>query len=247
MFSESTGFCKPLQQHSVTEFCNDSGMSQGIGHRIRQEREAQGIERGEFARRTKIGYSTLAEIERGGMKSSTKLHTIATALGVSPVWLETGRGKKEAPLADPDWADVRGYAQAVGLGMGAEATEYAETHKLKFKASSMARKGLRSDRLAVFYGQGDSMLPRIHPGDAVLFDTSDIDPKDGTLYVIQVPSLANAEYQVKRALLLDDDVYFAADNPAGDHSWIKPRKQKGRRGENIHVIGRVRWIGSWED
>ena len=222
-------------------------MSQGIGDRIRQEREAQRIERGDLARRTKIGYSTLAEIERGGMKSSTKLHTIATALGVSPTWLETGRGPKEAPLVDPDWADVRGYAQGVGLGTGTEAADYAETHKLKFKASSMARKGLRADKLAVFYGQGDSMLPRIHPGDAILFDTSDTDPKDGTLYVIQVPSLANAEYQVKRALLLDDDVYFAADNPAGDHSWIKPRKQKGRRGENIHVIGRVRWIGSWED
>lgn len=150
------------------------------------------------------------------------------------------------PQKDMDWDDVLGYAQAVGLGTGAEATEYAETHKLKFKASSLSRKRLNPHNLAVFYGKGDSMLPRIHPGDAVLFDTSDKNPRDGVLYVIQAPSLANHEYQVKRALVLDDIVYFAADNPSGDHGWVKPRRMDAKR-DQIQVIGRVRWIGSWED
>lgn len=149
---------------------------------------------------------------------------------------------------EEDWRDVHGYAQAAGLGAaGAEATEYAESHKLKFKASSLRRKGLQPGNLAVFYGSGDSMLPRIHPGDAILFDTSDTRPRDGVLFVIQVPSAANPDYQVKRALLLDDAVFFAADNPSGDHEWTKPRKMEGKRGEQIKIIGRVRWIGSWED
>lgn len=66
------------------------------------------------------------------------------------------------------------------------------------------------------------------------------------LYVVSVHGAAHAEYQVKRAMLLDEIVYFAADNPAGDHDWKKPRRADVKRG-HIDIIGRVRWIGSWED
>lgn len=69
-----------------------------VGSRIRKEREAQGISRPELSKRTGIGYSTIAELERGGMQTSTKLWAIAEALRVSLRWLETGRGPK-APSA----------------------------------------------------------------------------------------------------------------------------------------------------
>lgn len=191
--------------------------------------------------------STLSDLELGLSKSTTALHRIAARLGVRTEWLETGRGPKEGAAAhsEPAWSDVRGYAQAVGLGGGVEAQEYAETHKLKFRADSLARKRLLPDRLAVMYGQGDSMLPRIHDGDAILFDTSDTRPKDGALYVIQVQGVAGREYQVKRAMLLEDVLYFTADNPAGEHTWKKPHRADAKRG-HIEIIGRVRWIGSWE-
>ena len=32
----------------------------------------------------------------------------------------------------------------------------------------------------------------------------------------------------------------------GDHGWTKPRRMDDKR-HPIEVIGRVRWIGSWED
>lgn len=69
---------------------------ESIGTRVRREREALGISRTELARSTGIGYSTLAELERGGMQTSTKLHVIAEQLGVSVAWLETGKGLKTA-------------------------------------------------------------------------------------------------------------------------------------------------------
>jgi phage repressor protein C with HTH and peptisase S24 domain len=113
---------------------------------------------------------------------------------------------------------------------------------LKFRAASFKRKGLHPDKVAVFYGKGESMLPRIRPGDAILFDTADTKPVDGAIYVI----LWRGEYYAKRALLLDDSVYFTTDNPSGDHQWNKPKRMDAKR-ESIQVIGRVRWIGSWED
>lgn len=220
-----------------------------IGDRIRAERKAQGIERGDLAKSAGIAYTTLADLENGRSKSTTALHKVAKRLGVRPEWLETGKGPKHAPPPAPaeiDWADVQGFAQAVGLGTGPEAQEYAETHRLKFRADSLARKRLNPSKLAVMYGAGDSMLPRILPGDAILFDTSDTRPRDGHLYVILVPGVGAAgEYQVKRCEILDDVVYFRADNPDGDHDWRKPRR-KDHKLHPITIIGRVRWLGSWE-
>lgn len=220
-----------------------------IGDRIKAEREGRNLTRKDLAALAGVPYPTLAGIENSDQSSSTKLHDIARALGVSPKWLETGRGPKaaSAPSAnEPAWEDVLGFAQAVGLGGGEEAAEYAETHKLKFRADSLARKRLTPGRLAVVYGKGDSMLPRIHAGDAILFDTGDVHPQDERLYVVMAQGVAGSEYSVKRCRHFGEDVYFDALNPSGDHNWRKPRRVDDKR-HPITIIGRVRWIGSWED
>lgn len=144
------------------------------------------------------------------------------------------------------WSDIRAYAQAVGMGNGPEADEYAESHKLKFRADALARKRLRPTNLCVMYAVGDSMLPRIHPGDAVLFDTSDTRPQDGKIFVLSVPGAQANEYTAKRCEIIDDMVFFKADNPDGDHGWKKPKRMDNKR-HPITIIGRVRWFGSWED
>lgn len=178
------------------------------------------------------------------IRSST-VDKLAKALRVNRDWLQYGKGQIEGTPDNGNsegWMDVIGYAQAVGLGKGAEAQEYAETHSLKFRAASLARKRLKPAGLAVMYGQGDSMEPRIHQGDAILFDTTDTRAVDGAIYVVQW----KGEVYVKRAELLDDAVYFRSDNPAGDHTWRKPKRMDAKR-DPVQILGRVRWIGSWED
>lgn len=220
-----------------------------IGERIKEVRRLRGLSRPQLAEAARIKYPTLAGIENNDQAGTTQLPQIADALGVSPKWLQTGKGPMEAPASqgdDSDYADVIGYAQAAGLGAGAEAVEYAETHSLKFKKTSLRRRGIHNKPLAVYYGKGDSMEPTIEDGDAILFDTSDTRPADGVLYVIQVDGQANPEYYVKRAMVLDAGVYFASDNPAGDHNWKKPKPMESKRNP-ITVIGRVHWIGGWAD
>lgn len=156
-------------------------------------------------------------------------------------------GTDRSAPSDQDYTDVVGYSQAVGLGAaGAEAEEYAETHSLKFKKTSLRRRGIYGRNLAIYYGKGDSMEPTIEDGDAILFDVSDTRVVDGCLYVIQVHGAANPEYYVKRALVLDGTVFFSSDNPKGDHHWQKPRRMDSKR-EPITVVGRVHWIGGWAD
>lgn len=215
-----------------------------IGERVRAEREAQGVSRAELARAAKMAVSTLSDLELGLSKSTTQLHLLAGRLNVRAEWLASGKGPKEPPEVgdgEAGWADIMGYSQAVGLGKGAEAQEWAETHKLKFRADSLARKRLRPSNLLVLYGDGDSMEPRIRRGDAVLFDSGDVTPRDGAIFVVQW----KGEYFAKRCEILDDMVFFKCDNPAGDHNWKKPKRMDSKR-DPIEIIGRVRWIGSWE-
>ncbi|OBU53827.1 XRE family transcriptional regulator [Stenotrophomonas maltophilia] len=176
---------------------------------------------------------------------------ICQYLRIRPEWLIYGDGPmtSEASVVaanDDDYADVTGYSQAAGLGAGAEADEYAETHSLKFKKTSLRRRGIYNRPLAVYYGKGDSMEPTIEDGDAILFDTSDTRVVDGALYLIQVHGAANPEYYVKRAEILDGITFFRSDNPNGDHQWQKPRRMDSKR-EPITVVGRVHWIGGWAD
>jgi phage repressor protein C with HTH and peptisase S24 domain len=171
-----------------------------------------------------------------------------SAYGVDANWLLGQKASPTIGAPDPDdgeWSNIKGYAQAVGLGTGREAMEYAETHNLKFRADSLARKRLRPDHLAVLYGKGDSMLPRIREGDAILFDTNDTNPSDGELFVIALDGSGNIEYNVKRCEIVDDMVFFRADNPSGDHHWRGAKAMHNKR-HPITIVGRVRWIGSWE-
>ena len=53
-----------------------------------------------LSRAAGVAPSTLYDLERGDMRTSTKLHRIAEALKVSTEWLETGRGPRTPPSSD---------------------------------------------------------------------------------------------------------------------------------------------------
>jgi phage repressor protein C with HTH and peptisase S24 domain len=229
----------PCQRHFVTKFRPNHAM-ETIGGRIRRIREAKGISRGDLAKMAGLAYSSLSDLEAGKAKTTTVLHKIAAGLGVRVEWLETGKGAQDRPESpeDVDWADIKGVRQAASLGEGAVIDEYAETHKLKFRADSLRRQHLRPDSLAVLYGRGESMEPTIKDGDAILFDTSDTDLKDGGIYVIQY----DGSLMAKRLIDLDGRWFISSDN-ATDPKWSRPKSVDSTKG--FEVFGRVRWVGGW--
>lgn len=172
----------------------------------------------------------------------------AKVLGVDPTSIRSDLPEQRESGATGDlsdeseWENIPGYSQPASLGAGHEPNEYAEAHRLKFRASSLRRKGLRPQHLHVYYGAGDSMEPRIMDGDAILFDTSDTAPRDDAIFIIQ----RGQELFAKRCEILDGTVYFRSDNPRGAHTWKKARRMDNPR-DPIIILGRVRWIGSWED
>lgn len=199
---------------------------------------------------TEASQSLISQYMNGNIAlNSRAVVFFAHQLGVRPeeirddlVELKITRRISEPASEWGEWSDVRGFAQAAALGDGAEADDYAESHKLKFRATSLRRKGLRPDHLVVYYGKGDSMEPRIRDGDAILFDTSDTTPRDAAIFVVR----RGREMYAKRCELLDGTAWFRSDNPHGDHHWRKPRRLDDPR-DPLQILGRVRWIGSWED
>lgn len=228
-----------------------------LNERVAVARVHAQMTQAQLAKAAGVSQQAIQKLETGKSKDSKRIAQIAIACGVRVEWLTNGEAPMVAPIApmpttyqqshdENDWADVIGYSQAAGLGTGAEAEEYAETHTLKFKRTSLRRRGIHNRPLAIYYGKGDSMEPTIEDGDAILFDTSDTRVVDGSLYLIQLHGAANAEYYVKRAMVLDGITFFTSDNPAGDHQWQKPRRMDSKR-EPITVVGRVHWIGGWAD
>lgn len=192
------------------------------------------------------GWETKGAIDRRFIPILARLTERRPEYFLDPSVTDENSSAQKPISTDDNYTDVIGYSQAAGLGSGAEAGEYAETHSLKFKKTSLRRRGILNRPLAVYYGKGDSMEPAIKDGDAILFDSSDTRVVDGVMYVIQVDGYANPEFYVKRAMVLDAGVYFASDNPAGDHSWKKPKAMDSKK-HPITVIGRVHWIGGWAD
>lgn len=65
-----------------------------IGERIKAARKDADLSQKELAAKVGIKQPTLSELERGESSSSARLPAIAAALGVSALWLQTGKGPK---------------------------------------------------------------------------------------------------------------------------------------------------------
>ncbi|PJJ99965.1 cI repressor protein [Lysobacteraceae bacterium NML75-0749] len=211
-----------------------------LGQRIIEARKARNLSRRQLSELSGVGYPTLAGIENDAQKSSTQLPDLAQALQVNIGWLHTGKGTRDY-VPDPDqWAEVTRWKQPLAAGDGSIPEDYAETGGLKFKRTSLQRKGLRPDKLAVLYASGDSMSPRIQDGDALLLDLSDTQPADDHIYALQY----DGQLYVKRLRRFGQQWFLVSDNHQ-DPKWRDPQPVDTRH--DFQIIGRVRWIGSWED
>jgi DNA-binding transcriptional regulator YdaS (Cro superfamily) len=145
--------------------------------------------------------------------------------------------------AENEWQSVYAFRQLAGLGNEQEAVECAKPRLLKFRADSLAKKRLTASSLAIMDCTGDSMYPHLNDGDVILFDTSDIKPRNDKIYVLKVPGAGADAYNVKRCKLIKGVATFVTDNPDGDHGW-KPRSLDDPTFP-IVVVGRVRWHAGW--
>jgi phage repressor protein C with HTH and peptisase S24 domain len=134
---------------------------------------------------------------------------------------------------------VKGWPANVDMGHGADDDGYAVAHKLKFRAESLNRQGLRPEQLGVFYGAGDSMEPTLYAGDALMFNMSEDKPMDGEIFVVQY----DGGRLVKRLENIGGRWFMVSDN-RDDPRWRKPVPTDDPR-HDFKILGRVRWVARW--
>ncbi|HHW4679804.1 MAG TPA: XRE family transcriptional regulator [Xylella sp.] len=214
-----------------------------IGNRVKKEREAQNITRSDFAKKTGIGYSTIAELERGGMQTTTKLRTIADALGVSLKWLETGKGSKNegrpvSTVVSPEknYIRVEQLDAEAEMGEGRENQEYPEVIRSMEYTEAFIRSLVgflpKSGRLKLLTGCGNSMVPVIQPGEVVLIDTGIESFEGDGIYLINT----GHGQQIKGLQDRGDAVYVVSANPLYP---AFPFPNEGHIGGKVYIKNKI--------
>lgn len=212
---------------------NDNiGMS--IGSRIKEARRAAKLTQKELAKKVGMAQASLSELETGESQGTTLIASFAAALGVSALWLETGRGQmtdagaanqpKElldlvpgakrvhaAGPNDPSMTQimkVRIKVQAGITGFQVEPEHYdGETQGVP--TSWIQREGLQKESLLSIVVRGESMEPGLYDGDTIVVNTADKHLVSGHVYVVNY----EGEAVVKRMLRDAGQWWLASDNP----------------------------------
>jgi phage repressor protein C with HTH and peptisase S24 domain len=164
---------------------------------------------------------------------------IEDSLGKPLGWLDAPHWDEAEDIPAETLTEIPVYDARAAAGFGADNAEARKIGTLFFRPRSLERKAIRSENAHVFSVSGDSMVPRLYHGDSVLFDASDTGIKNGKIYVLKVGD----DTLVKRLFQQPDGfVRVSSDNKADPQFADFSVRQ-----DEVTVLGRVRWVGSWEE
>lgn len=203
-----------------------------------------GLNQTTLAKRVGCSQGAIQQIMDGRTKNTRLLPDIASALGVSMRWLQ-GSTDDAAPSQDdviPNkiLADqlnltlVRELELGYSMGGGSVLEQYTEAGFRAFDSDFLRRisKG-GADKLFVATGDGDSMNPTLYQDDTVLIDTAQMQiTQQDRIWAISYGELG----MIKRIRRLPSGRFLVIS----DNATIAPFEASE---EEMHVVGRVIWIG----
>jgi phage repressor protein C with HTH and peptisase S24 domain len=215
-----------------------------IAERLRNKMRDLGLNESQLSRRSSVPQPTINRILSGESSSPRKstIEALSRPLGVSPDWLLFGTGSEATHDRSPSTKDYALIPQfkAKGACGGGYLNEHVETTEgLAFKRDWLHRMKAKPENLYVIYAEGDSMEPYIFEGDVVLFDRSQIEPKDKQVYVIRRPDGGNSIKRLTQQL--SGTWVIRSDNPDKIANPDEPVSE-----DAIHempFLGRVIWRG----
>lgn len=157
--------------------------------------------------------------------------------GISPAWVDTGRGPvfyspdRPGQGDDTEYRRIPKVAARLSAGTGSFETGHQVSEYLSFPASWLSRKGAASSMVAMeVFGQ--SMEPLIREGDTVLIDQSQTRIMAGAIYAVGVDDTI----MVKRLEKHPDALVLCSDN-----TDFKPIHLDAHSLDKVRVLGRVIW------
>lgn len=200
--------------------------------------EATGVSsQSELARELGINRSGITHARNKNHIPDNWIVKLFRRFGVSPQWVETGRGpiflKPGSPedSGEGDFRRIPKVAARLSAGTGSfdcgeEVTEY-----LSFPTAWLSRKGAAASMVAMeVFGQ--SMEPLIREGDTVLIDQSQARIMAGAIYAVGVEDTI----LVKRLEKHPDALVLNSENPA-----FSPIHLDLHSLDKVRILGRVIW------
>jgi phage repressor protein C with HTH and peptisase S24 domain len=201
-----------------------------------------------------MAQASLSELETGESQSTTMIGSFASILGVSALWLETGKGsmaldaqasvESAAPFVEAD-GEVAG-ARPVRAGEGE--TVAIPRVKLRLRAGvagfdtepDLAGDGheliprdllvmlqLKPENLMAMRVRGESMEPMMFEDDVVIVDKTDKKPISREIYALNF----NGEACIKQLVLRGNEWYLHSLHP--DHGPVNVKSGQ------CSIVGRV--------
>jgi phage repressor protein C with HTH and peptisase S24 domain len=215
--------------------------------RLRQAREAKGLNKTAFARLVEVSNPTVTDwekaVEDGGIQeiAGHRLAKICSVLGVTPGWILDGQEPMEYPGAmrvvvaehdDPDFVQIPMVKLRLSAGVTGYQTETdrREGGTLGMRRNWLDRTGLNPANLIAIQVKGDSMEPSLYEDDVVVLNTADRRPVDGAVFAVNY----EGEAVVKRFARDAGDWWLTSDSPDQ-----RKHHRKVCRGDACIIIGRV--------
>lgn len=206
-----------------------------IGERLREAREAMGLNRVEAAWRGGLSKESIARYERGERSPDAgSLVRMADVYGVSVGWLvaeEVGGLEEVRTLESVPVLEAMGAVASAGAG-GVVGVDW-EDQTVAFPRAWLRERRLNGRACCLFRVSGDSMYPAVPEGSLVLVDRGNVELYPGRVYVLMV----DGDLVVKRVQRSQRGWSVVSDNPV----W-EPFEFDRRR---MDVVGEVRWTSIW--
>lgn len=236
----------PLQAYGRTP--NNHGME--YKDRLKRARKARKMSQASLAEAVGLDQTTISNLERGKVLSTSKTAQIARALGVDPHWLATGQGEMLSNVetaaaeantspSEADYALIPQLSANGHCGDGYLNDHVEVTGGLAFKREWLKRMGARPENLRVIYAEGDSMEPFIVDGDVVLLDLSKTEPTSQRVYAIRRP---DGGISIKRLVQrFTGEWVISSDNPNKAKFQDEPLSLESA--SQVPFVGEVIWRG----
>lgn len=211
-----------------------------LSERIKSAMSDKGMKQIELAAAVGLTRGAVSLWMNGTTKelTSENLVNAARALGVSPIWLATGRGEKtpstpaEVNLDKncnyPAIQRVKFRISAGMTGFGIEPIAEG-CAPIVFSRKWYERNGYDPAKLFAIKVSGDSMVPGIYDGDWVVINTADTTPKDGAVFALNY----EGDIVVKRLFKSEGRWLAVSDNPDKRIHRDRPVTQE------TFVLGRI--------
>lgn len=203
-----------------------------------------GDDRESFSTLTGIALSTIGNYERGDrVPDADMIWRYREASGISADWILGGGSQTPTPIGGvkklqsldrmirlPIYSEVMASA-----GPGSTPASEVADGILALDRRFLRDQGAVPEQCAVIWARGDSMMPTIPDGSALVVDRSQLEIADGCIMVLNV----GGSLLVKRVQrLISGDVRLVSDNRDYESETLSPHML-----DQVRVVGRVVYFG----